>query len=409
MIVTTATVGETRMIKQGRFANFDELRAEVERVEGAKRDFVAPTDKLSVELRSPEEALEELLDTVDTSSETTALNELLNAVDLDKGSDPDPALMIPHLIINGQHVVTIGKVAHEQICARLKIGAKYYNRMKDEAPDLLATNINHWLHEQVERRMVRTLDNNARAFLSDRYRPLDNLELLAAVTPALAELDVRVLSCDITDRRLYIKVMTPRIQGEVKVGDIVCAGMVISNSEVGCGALKVEPLIFRLVCLNGAIMPINNNRDTTMRKYHVGRGFDTVEGAGAFELFRDETRRQDDKAFFMKVRDVVSGTIREDLFNMDIEKIRESVGRGIEKTVKDTVDEVTARYSFNEAESDMVLQEFAGEGDLTQWGMANAITAASQVVEDYERATEFERIGGEVMSLPATVWSELAA
>ena len=30
----------------------------------------------------------------------------------------------------------------------------------------------------------------------------------------------------------------------------------------------------------------------------------------------------------------------------------------------------------------------------------NAVTAASQICKDYERATELERIGGEILSLP---------
>jgi len=33
------------------------------------------------------------------------------------------------------------------------------------------------VYEKPERRMVRTLDGSTRAFLSDRYRPLDNFDL----------------------------------------------------------------------------------------------------------------------------------------------------------------------------------------------------------------------------------------
>lgn len=60
--------------------------------------------------------------------------------------------------------------AHGQIAQRLDIPAKYYNRMRSEAPALLAANVNNWFQEQPERRMIRTLDGKARAFLSDRYR-----------------------------------------------------------------------------------------------------------------------------------------------------------------------------------------------------------------------------------------------
>ncbi len=58
--------------------------------------------------------------------------------------------------------------AHSQIAARLDIPAKYYNRMRLSAPILVAANVNEWFHSKPERRMVRTLDGQARAFLSDR-------------------------------------------------------------------------------------------------------------------------------------------------------------------------------------------------------------------------------------------------
>lgn len=53
--------------------------------------------------------------------------------------------------------------------------------MRQEYPSLLDENINRWFQKTPERRMLRTLDGNIRAFLSDRYHRLDNLELAVAV------------------------------------------------------------------------------------------------------------------------------------------------------------------------------------------------------------------------------------
>ena len=58
---------------------------------------------------------------------------------------------------------------HSQIAQRLNIPLKYYQRMRFDAPALLATNVNTWFLEKPERRMIRTLDGKARAFLSDRF------------------------------------------------------------------------------------------------------------------------------------------------------------------------------------------------------------------------------------------------
>ncbi len=185
--------------------------------------------------------------------------------------------------------------AHTQIAARLDIPAKYYQRMRSQAPELLAANVNGWFQQKPERRMVRTLDGQMRAFLSERYRRLDNFDLASAVLPVLKEMGegLKIVSTELTESKMYIKVINERLELEVKQGDVVQAGMVISNSEVGLGSLKVEPLIYRLICTNGMIA-----QDYSQKRYHVGRN---AESGEAYELFRDETIKADDRAFFLKV------------------------------------------------------------------------------------------------------------
>jgi len=62
-----------------------------------------------------------------------------------------------------------------------------------------------------------------------------------------------------------LKVINRKLKEEVTVGDVVQAGLVISNSEIGLGSLRVEPLVFQLVCKNGLI-----SKDYTQKKYHIG-------------------------------------------------------------------------------------------------------------------------------------------
>ena len=97
-------------------------------------------------------------------------------------------------------------LAHRQLGTHLKIPANYYDRMLTNAPDLLAHNVNQWLRQEPARRMVRTLDGTARAFLSDRYRRIDHMEIMQAALPVIGEMpEVRIESCEITESRLYIK------------------------------------------------------------------------------------------------------------------------------------------------------------------------------------------------------------
>ena len=159
-------------------------------------------------------------------------------------------------VSTGDDILTypISDISHRQIADRLSIPFKYYERMRTEIPTLLDQNINGWLQQNPEKRMLRTLNGKLRAFLSDRYRRLDNLELVDHVLPVIAQMKgCSIESCDITETHLYMKIINKTLKAEIVPGDVVQAGFVISNSEIGLGALKVEPLVYRLVCRNGLI------------------------------------------------------------------------------------------------------------------------------------------------------------
>lgn len=306
----------------------------------------------------------------------------------------------PQMVIRNVGTFGIKDTAHEQLASKLRIPKAYYDRMREQAPELLAQNVNQWLHEEPEKRMLRTLDGDIRAFLSNRYRPLDHYDLMEAVLPQIAQSECNVESCELTERRLYVKAISEKISGEVAVGDVVQAGIVVSNSEVGLGSVKVEPLLFRLQCLNGMIIA-----DSSLKKYHLGRGFG--EGEDAAEFYRDATREADDRAFFMKVRDVVEGTLSGARFHLLLNRLKDATHMEIEGSIEGAVEEVSKRYSFTENEKEGVLKHLIKGGDLTQYGMLNAISRASQDVDDYDRGTELERNSGEVLLLPSHEWEEI--
>jgi hypothetical protein len=251
--------------------------------------------------------------------------------------------------------------------------------------------------------MVRTLDGQVRAFLSDRYRRLDNYDLAEAVLPILAEMGegIRIVSTELTESRMYIKALNERLELEVKPGDVVTAGIVISNSEVGLGALKVEPLVYRLICSNGMIA-----QDYSKKRYHVGRNAE--ENGEAIELFRSETLKADDYAFFLKVQDTVRAAVDVAKFSTIVERMREATEQRIEGNPVKAVEVISNHLGFSKDESSGILQHLIQGGDLTAYGLLNAITRTSLDVDDYDRASELERDGSRVLSLPASTWKEIA-
>jgi hypothetical protein len=303
------------------------------------------------------------------------------------------------LAVGNQGEFEVTEHTHRQIAEFADVPKAYYDRLRKDAPELLDRNVNHWFAEAPKRRMVRTLDGNARAFLSDRYRPLDNYELLEAVLPTLLETPgLSLASCEVTESRLYIKATTDRITGEVKVGDVVQAGIVISNSEIGAGAISVTPMSLRLICVNGAV-----HNDMGTRRNHVGRIADA--GEDAFRLYADETIQADDRAFWLKTRDTVKSTLTEATFNKILAQMREAASVTVAHPVE-AIEVLANRFRLPEVEKSSILTNLIQGADLSMWGVANAITATAQDVPSYDRATELETLGGSLLSMTGD-WSSI--
>jgi hypothetical protein len=296
----------------------------------------------------------------------------------------------------------ITNLARRQLAEKLKIPYAYFERMREDQPALLDHNVNTWLKSENERRMIRTLDGRVRAVLSDRYRRLDNYDLAENVLPILQRLpDARFESVELTETKMYLKVVTPRVDYEIAPGDVCQAGIVITNSEVGQGTLSVQPLVYRLVCRNGLIAS-----DRALHKTHIGRILQSEEET--ITVFKEETLAADDKAFFLKVRDVVEAAVSEATFRQVAEKMQKTLGIKLVGDPVKAVEVLANRYALNEVERAGVLRQLILDGDLSGYGLVNAITHYSHEVEDYDRATEFEALGGKLIELPASEWKGLA-
>lgn len=302
----------------------------------------------------------------------------------DPGND---ALELAFALKGGEHFAgTLTDNGHNQLGALTGIPAKYYDLMNAHSKSLLATNVQYWLNHSSDRRTVRTLDGNIRAIVSDKYRRLDNYDLAQSVLPMLHEAEANIESCEITENKLYIKAITHKVQAEVKVGDVVSAGILIQNSETGHGSLSVKPLIYRLVCRNGAVAD-----KYAMKKYHAGRAteMDQIQ-------FANDTLNAEDKAFWLKVRDLVKHSLSEVTFREIVAVMEKSTTLKIEQP-EHALELAAKKYTFGEGEKANVLKHLIEGGDLSSWGLGNAVTRAAQDVESYDRSTELKHFGFEIM------------
>ena len=267
--------------------------------------------------------------------------------------------------------------------------------------DLLAQNVNTWLQQGAEQRMIRTIDGRVRAFLSSRYRRIDNIDIARITLPIIQEMpDAIYESCNLSDDYMYIKVVNPRLTAEVVPGDIVQAGVVISNSETGQGAVCVQPLIYRLVCSNG--MTVNEART---RRNHIGRASSADEN---LLIYSKETLEADDKAFIMKVQDTVRAAVDEARFAKILDKLRESTDKKLNTAdLPGVVKLASSSMGITDAESNGVLQRLIEGADYTLYGLANAVTRHSQDVESYDRASKLEEIGYQIITMSPDLFRQI--
>lgn len=348
-------------------------------------------------------SLQEVL--VELDRQNKAKKDFIGPAEAFRLHDDGRTFEINHLVSGQQEMFGTTQLFHRQVASTLGIPAKYYDMMAAQKPELLARNVNAWFADKGSSYMIRSMDYGsgqvARAILSDRYRRIDNMEIAAAVLPLFAgKAEYNVESAEVTENRLYLKVVTKRLELEVRPGDIVQAGLVISNSEVGLGAVSVQPLVYRLVCSNGMVV-----NDMGERRAHVGRTAKAVEDS--FAIYSDETLEAEDHAFMLKLRDTAMAAIDESRFAQVVGRLKEAAGIPITGAVQNVVELTAKNYGINQDEQDSILKYLISGGDLSMYGLSNAVTRASQDVENYDRATALEGIGWQVATMPEAQWKEV--
>ncbi len=295
----------------------------------------------------------------------------------------------------------INPIAHRQIGTHLSIPAKYYNKMLEEYPELLVSNVNAWLERSDAQRMLRVLDGSARALLSNRYLRMDHFPITQASVPIIGEMpEIRFESCQITDNRMYIKVVNPLLEAEVTPGDVVQAGILISNSEVGLGSVNIQPLIYRVRSQTGIFI-----NDSVTKRNHVGRtNFAEIN----FQLEGVEASTLDTHAFLQTIQSSIRSAADTERFQQVVEMMRRAKEARINtEDIPGVLKQTGKDFGITEAEQSGVMEHLMANDDMTQYGLANAVSRHSQDIESYDRATDLEGIGYNIMAMPQRQWNRI--
>lgn len=357
-------------MKEGK--SIDELANEIERQYFSKHDYIADSNKVAM---------------------------------IGPGADT--------IAIEGVGNYGINDNARRQLAAKLDIPFAYFQRLQDKHPDLLRDNVNTLLQREPQTSLVRTLDGNVRAILSDRYRPLEYFDLAQAIFPVIKESGAIVQSCEITETRMYIKLLMPWLDRELPMPKGLVMGkghtfftrkvigaLTIGNSETGHGAAFVDPGIFEEQCTNLATF-----RREGYAKMHIGK---KIKGEDAVTKYMsDETKRLDDATVFSSLRDIVKATMEGKVIDEIVRKMTEAREDVIDVNPAGVVEVFAKKNQFSEEEKGGLLRHLTGSGEMTRYGLQWAVTRLANDAANYDRASELERLGGNVIELPRNDWKQL--
>ena len=304
----------------------------------------------------------------------------------------------------------------EGISKRFDIPLKYVRRMRSRVDSdisemakddgtLLDQNINYWLEAEPNRRhLVRGFLTDgagepgiARAILSDRYRTIDNYDVLMATLAGVraAGVSIDIDGADLSDRRMCVRITCPEVSEYATglldgyrspfTGDTgadnptIFAGLVVKNSETGGGAFTIVPRLVVQVCSNGLQM----TKDA-MRAIHLGGKLD--EGVVQWS---DDTQQNELALVTSKARDAVATFLDVDYMRTKIAELQNLAGVEVSHPV-DTMQRIARKTGWSDVEEANILSHFIKGGQTTALGVAQAVTSFAQTVESPDRQDELE-------------------
>ena len=84
------------------------------------------------------------------------------------------------------------------------------------------------------------------------------------------------------------------------------------------------------------------------------------------------------------------------------EKLRRTKEMSLTGDPVQAIEVLGQRHGLTETERAGVLRSLIEGGDLSGFGLVNAVTHFSQQVADYDRATELESLGGRLVESPTS-------
>jgi len=343
--------------------------------------------------------------------------------DLQKITDGDgnPQVVIEQRGGEPTKILHVNDVAFGQIAGHANIDVRTARRLQAGYSEQFDGLLNAIWQKEPAVRMLRTHDGLAlsdggigtlRAFVSDKFKTFDNVNLLQSALPQLMESDARfqVVNATVTDKRLYLRLKSLVHTGDgAGVGDVMANGIGLQNSEVGAGSVSVYQIAWTLACLNG--MQTQNKT----RSSHITSGRDSDD----WGKLSDEAKDADNRALELKIRDLVGVYSSRDSFDAVLESMKAAAADVIDAAADKAalVDNLGTVMKLSKKETGDVMNGlldtigqsgYERDKPLSRATLINAVTAVSHKA-NADDVDLWQQRGGQLLNMSRPDWQRVAA
>ena len=318
----------------------------------------------------------------------------------------------------------INDTAFGQIATHAGIDARTARRLQEHFPVEFDALLNKSWQKFPARRLIRTHlnttalntvgeDGDVRAWVSDKFKTFDNVNLLQTTLPQLMESDAQfqVVQANLSEKRMYLRLKSLLQTGTgANVGDHMANGIGFGNSEVGAGSVTVYQMFWTLACLNGM------QTENKTRSSHITSARDGDD----WGLLSDDAKNADNHALELKLRDLVGVYSSREAFDEVLDKMKAAAADVIDgefSDVTDVVNNLGKVMQLTKKENSDVLNGlmatigqsgFEQSSPLSRATLINAVTAVSHRA-DVDDVDTWQRRGGKLLDMSRNDWNRIAA
>jgi len=361
--------------------------------------------------------LEKVRDDAARKSDYIAPTHDLQKITNDQGK---PQIVIEQRGGEPTRILDVNDVAFGQIASHAGIDVRTARRLQAGYSDQFDGLLNAIWQKEPSVRMLRAHDGLAlsdggigtlRAFVSDKFKTFDNVNLLNSALPQLMEspAQFQVVNATVTDKRLYLRLKSLLHTGAgAGVGDVMANGIGLQNSEVGAGSVSVYQIAWTLACENG-LQTQNKTRSS-----HITSGRD----ADDWGLLSDQAKDADNRALELKIRDLVGVYSSRDSFDAVLESMKAAAADVIDADADKAavVANLGAVMKLTKAETSDVMNGlldtigqsgYERDKPLSRATLINAVTAVSHKA-DADDVDLWQQRGGQLLNMRRADWQRVA-